>query len=285
MKVQAISNTNFRNLNNVNFSGRKDKESGNTVTNAIRSKAAVVPVAVLLAANPATLNSAIPAQPLEGNRIEIAQSPDDPKIDGATYTAFPSVEETQQVHYPYDWAALGSKYRIKGTIPIKTDRGDGVLVLATSKKLENKYPKEKAGARKIFGEVFLVLNDDKTPSGKPVTNPNIDPIRVIRLIHPGESGGSSYRVTALMPVFKDLNNPNELADYMNLSFQLDDKGGKALDDALFGTNDNFIAVDQLDRNVPEGLPVHVLTKKEREYLEMSTGLNMLLLHILTSGGL
>lgn len=115
MKVQAISNTNFRNLNNVNFSGRKNKESGNGVTDVIRSKAAAVPVVVLLAANPATLNSAIPAQPLEGNRIEAAQTKSaDPEIEKATFTDFPAVKEAQQSKAPFGYA-----YFLKYYEPVK----------------------------------------------------------------------------------------------------------------------------------------------------------------------
>lgn len=111
MKVSSVGSANFGALNNINFKSREDKTSQNRVSNVIKSNAVKVPVIVLLAANPATLNSAIPAQPLEGAKIVQVQSPKASKADAATYTEFSSVDEAQQSIDP-EWNEILEDYKI-----------------------------------------------------------------------------------------------------------------------------------------------------------------------------
>lgn len=143
MKVNAITGTNFSGLNNsVKFKGSEEKTSNNNISDVIRSNAVRVPVIVLLAANPATLNSSIPAKPIEGNRIEVAQTKSDPEIDEATFTDFPAVREAQQSDAPFGWKSLSTLYKVVSSAPATASYHKCDMVFAAEKQKGYDYSKD-----------------------------------------------------------------------------------------------------------------------------------------------
>ena len=97
MKVDAVSGIGFRN-SNINFG---EKQRAHEVAPVSKpsgvSDLAKVPVIVLLAMNPATLNSAIQTMPETDNPNKITiLAPETKSSDALTYVISPEVEELQQ---------------------------------------------------------------------------------------------------------------------------------------------------------------------------------------------
>ena len=101
MKVDAVSGIGFRN-SNINFGEKQSVHEGTTVSNSSGvSDLAKVPVIVLLAMNPATLNSAIPTMPETDNPNKITILAPKTKSSDATYLISPETEELQQDEPPF----------------------------------------------------------------------------------------------------------------------------------------------------------------------------------------
>lgn len=126
MKVDAVSGIGFRN-SNINFG---EKQRAHEVAPVSRpsgvSDLAKVPVIVLLAMNPATLNSAIPTMPETDNPNKVVMlAPETKSAEKSTYVIAPEVEETQQSGNDFilpretqtalkiqDFDYLGHKYKV-----------------------------------------------------------------------------------------------------------------------------------------------------------------------------
>lgn len=105
MKVDAVSGIGFRN-SNINFGEKQRVHEGAPVSRPSGvSNLAKVPVVVLLAMNPATLNSAIPTMPETDNPNKITiLAPETKSVDAATYVIAPETEEVEQSDPPFGWA-------------------------------------------------------------------------------------------------------------------------------------------------------------------------------------
>ena len=126
MKVEAVSNLGFRN-NNFSF-GEKQRVHENVPAESSNraSDFAKVPVIVLLAMNPATLNSKIPTIPEADNPNKVVMlAPETKSAEKSTYVISPEVEETQQSGNDFilpretqtalkiqDFDYLGHKYKV-----------------------------------------------------------------------------------------------------------------------------------------------------------------------------
>ena len=126
MKVDAVSGIVFRN-SNINFGEKQRVHGGAPVSRPSRgADLAKVPVIVLLAMNPATLNCAIPTMPETDNPNKITiLAPETKSSAPATYVISPEVEETQQSGNDFllpvdsetalkiqDFNYLGHKYKV-----------------------------------------------------------------------------------------------------------------------------------------------------------------------------
>lgn len=140
---------------------------------------AKVPVIVLLAMNPATLNSKIPAMPETDNPNKVVMlAPETKSAEKSTYVISPEVEETQQSDAPFGWVSL-KRYNIPFVMRGKTPVNEFTMVFATSTLANGDYTK--------ITDVFLI-NDDDFPS----VNPYYAPPRLERLYYHNTKDGKEY---------------------------------------------------------------------------------------------
>lgn len=126
MKVDAVSGIGFRN-SNINFGEKQRVHGGAPASKPSRgADLAKVPVIVLLAMNPATLNSKIPTMPEADNPNKVVMlAPETKSAEKSTYVISPEVEETQQSGNDFllpvdsetalkiqDFNYLGHKYKV-----------------------------------------------------------------------------------------------------------------------------------------------------------------------------
>ena len=163
MKVDIVSGIGFRN-SNINFGERKRVHEGAPVSKPSGvSDLAKVPVIVLLAMNPATLNSAIPTMPETDNPNKITiLAPETKSSDAATYVISPETEDEIPVIAPYGWGYLkyGKIYQIsKVKVDGKYNR-DLVFYTPISKK------KDVNGVAEV-----LIVNPNKQGSPRTIPHP------------------------------------------------------------------------------------------------------------------
>lgn len=144
MKVEAIKN--FSTGKNYNFGTREKSHEGvRTEGRADSSMLTKVPVIVMLAMNPATLNSAIPMSPDFDNPNQIVMLAPQVKKDELSYTTF---QEAQQSKHPYGWGYL-SYGKIQHIISTKVNNyKDMDIVFFT--------PTRKGGIDNEVSEIFLI---------------------------------------------------------------------------------------------------------------------------------
>ena len=142
MKVEAVSNVGFRSCN-YTF-GEKQKQQDDVIVQGPSSSNSLikkVPVIVLLAMNPATLNSAIPVIPETDNPDKIVMLAPEQKADmNSVYVINPSVEQaSQQSAPPYGWARFnGAACNIKFSMPAKGN-GANYHMLFTAMKSDKEH--------------------------------------------------------------------------------------------------------------------------------------------------
>ena len=131
------------------------------------------PVIVLMALNPALLNSAATMSNLQGeeenpNLITMAEPAQNFEIDDATYVMQPKVEEVQQSDAPYGWKSL-THYKIQKVIPVDSPLLKGHMIFATGGRAETLND---------ITDVFIVYNNVT-----PASNPYTDPPRVEKVVY------------------------------------------------------------------------------------------------------
>ena len=148
-----------------------------TDTSVLSSVLAKVPVVVLLAMNPATLNSAIPKAPETENPNQIVMlAPETKSPEKSTYVMKPETQETQQSDAPYGWVSL-KEYKIPYVTRGKNPMYGFNMLFATN--LYTDY-------RKVT-DVFIV-EDDQYPSNDIFTPPP----RVEELYYHNTGDGKEY---------------------------------------------------------------------------------------------
>ncbi len=104
MKVDAVSSIGFRHSNYSFGEKQRVQDSAPVSKPSGVSDFAKVPVIVLLAMNPATLNSAIPVMPETDNPNNIVMlAPEQKSVDKNTYVIAPELQDIQQISPPYGW--------------------------------------------------------------------------------------------------------------------------------------------------------------------------------------
>lgn len=137
MKVEAINGVNYR--SNFTFGERikTDNEHKNYESTSSSPLKALqkVPVIVLLAMNPATLNSAIPTQPEADNPDQIVMV----EAEHSTSVKSPQVESTQKSNAPFGWEIFNSKLEdIKFSMPATGNGAPYHLVFTAPKNVNDR---------------------------------------------------------------------------------------------------------------------------------------------------
>lgn len=159
MKVDAVRNLNV--VHNYNFGAKEktDKE-GRISSHRDSSIMTKVPVIVLLAMNPATLDSKIPTMPETDNPNKVVMlAPETKSVEKSTYVIAPGLQETQQKKPPYGWGYFRFG-KIQHTSNIVIDgkyNRDLVFYTPVSMKRQGN----------VVGEVFIV--DPNKPGGHSIT--------------------------------------------------------------------------------------------------------------------
>ncbi len=162
MKVEAIGNLNLS--KNYNFGTREKTHEGDKVDNHRDSSMMTkVPLIVLLAMNPATLNSAIPMSPDFDNPNQIVMLAPQVKKDELSYTTF---QEAQQSEYPYGWASL-EYYMIKKVISGKNSFFSYDILFTTSKNAGIDPEKE-------ITDIFMIKKGARTAKSEYTKPPKIE---------------------------------------------------------------------------------------------------------------
>lgn len=139
MKVNAVSSVGFKNSYSFGTSSKSDETGVVDYTQSSSpSLMKKVPVIVLLAMNPATLNSAIPMMPETDNPNQtVMLAPETKSPDVSAYVISPIVEELQQDDAPFGWALFkGAVDNIKFSMPAKGN-GANYHMLFTAMKSDN----------------------------------------------------------------------------------------------------------------------------------------------------
>ena len=178
MKVDAVSGIGFRN-SNINFGEKQSVHEGTTVSNSSGvSDLAKVPVIVLLAMNPATLNSAIPTMPETDNPNKITILAPKTKSSDATYLISPEIEGVEQSDPPYGWLSL-KRYKIQNEVHGKSPMFEYDMLFATSTLANGDYNK--------ITDVFIIRNGQN-----PSNNPYTPPPKVEKLYYHNTEDGKEY---------------------------------------------------------------------------------------------
>ena len=197
MKVEAVSNLGFKS-NNFSFGEKQRVHDNVPAENSNRaSDFAKVPVIVLLAMNPATLNSKIPTMPEMDNPNKVVMlAPETKSAEKSTYVISPEVEETQQSDAPFGWVSL-KRYKIPFVLRGKSPMFEYDLLFATSTLANGDYSK--------ITDVFI-LRDGQNPSNRPFTPPP----KVERLYFHNTGDGKEYYGAYIADPISDKNG-NEVA--------------------------------------------------------------------------
>lgn len=159
MKVDAVRNLNV--VHNYSF-GTKEKtdKEGRISSHRDSSIMTKVPVIVLLAMNPATLNSAIPVMPETDNPNNIVMlTPEQKSVDKNTYVIAPELQDIQQINPPYGWEhfRFGKIQHSSNVVVDGKYNRDLVFYTPVSMKRQGN----------VVGEVFIV--DPNKPGGHLIT--------------------------------------------------------------------------------------------------------------------
>lgn len=186
MKVEAINGANYR--SNFAFGERIKTDNEHKIyENTVSSQLKKVPVIVLLAMNPATLNSAIPAQPEMNNpdQIEMVDANHD------AYVTSPQTRSTQQSDAPFGWVSL-KRYKIPFIMRGKNPMYEFTMMFATSTLANGDYSK--------ITDVFI-LRDGQNPSNGPFTPPP----KLERLYYHNTGDGKEYYGAYIADPISDKN--------------------------------------------------------------------------------
>ena len=181
MKVDAVRNLNV--VHNYNF-GAKEKVEKGSGTDIRRNSSMMtkVPVIVLLAMNPATLNSAIPQIPEIDNPDQIVMLAQPTKKYESEYVTAPAIDQAEQSEYPFGWASL-EYFGIKKVIPGKAPLFHFNMLFATTKNAGTDYQKE-------VTDIFIIREGGKTAKSEYTNPPKVEGI----VHHNLEDGKEFYSI-------------------------------------------------------------------------------------------
>ena len=194
MKVDAVSSIGFRHSNYSFGEKQRVQDSAPVSKPSGVSDFAKVPVIVLLAMNPATLNSAIPVMPETDNPNNIVMlAPEQKSVDKNTYVIAPELQDIQQKKVPYPWGYL------KG----------GIIYDASNVIVDGKYKRDlvfytlTANSRKQNAVEHVFIIDPNAPGAR------------MSIPHPP-------KVTKI--IYHDLGKDKEFCSVKTKEFLVDDSG-------------------------------------------------------------
>lgn len=202
MKVETVSSVNFRN-NSIPFGGKskKDENAGITAYSSGTSNSAIkkVPVIVLLAMNPATLNSKIPTMPETDNPNKITiLAPETKSSDALTYVISPKIEGVEQSDPPFGWAYLSDGIQIQQVIKGKSP-------FSSYNMLYTKYTE--SGNPMDVKNVYIISADEKKSN-----NPLIHPPKVVKIVYHNIGDEKEYCGAVVEQYYLD-NNGNSKGSF------------------------------------------------------------------------
>ncbi len=218
MKVEAVSNLGFRS-NNFSF-GEKQRVHENVpaVSSNRASDLAKVPVIVLLAMNPATLNSKIPTMPETDSPNQIVMiMPETNSAEKLSYIVSPEIQQPKQDTPPFGWASLNFydiKKVIHGTMPL----AEFDMLFATTKNAGYDYQRD-------VTHVFLIQKGGKVAKSKYTEPPKIE-----QLIYHNTGDGKEFYTIRVYETLLD-NDGNETRA-MRSEMRIDDKSAQELQKLL-----------------------------------------------------
>ena len=215
MKVESVNSVGFRS-NNYSFGEKQRVNEGVSVSQPIKSQdLAKVPVIVLLAMNPATLNSAIPARTEieNSNNMEMLTSRTK-AAEESTYVIAPEVEQAKQLKPYKGWGLKG--YKVIDVIPDCKAKPANFDMMYCNDRFEDSV-----------SDVFFIF-DDQPAAASPYTPPP----RVREIVfHNTDDGDKYYGVKVMEPLLDENRKPEK---YMLWEIRIDDSTAKKLLDLLNG---------------------------------------------------
>lgn len=217
MKVEAIKNLSIG--KNYNFGTREKSHEGvRTEGRADSSMLTKVPVIVMLAMNPATLNSAIPMMPETDNPNQIVMiMPETNSAEKLSYIVSPEIQSLKQGTPPFGWASLNFydiKKVIHGTMPL----AEFDMLFATTKNAGYDYQRD-------VTHVFLIQKGGKVAKSKYTEPPKIE-----QLIYHNTGDGKEFYTIRVYETLLD-NDGNDTRA-MRSEMRIDDKSAQELQKLL-----------------------------------------------------
>lgn len=245
MAILPVSSVKFDNRHSIGFGNYENDAEELQIEKPIRhnaSKMATVPVVVLMAMNPATINAAtaLSEQEMEPEAVEISAEPETSEGYGEnTYVMAPEYfEEVQQQDYPYGWRYLkGEQIHMAQTSVVN---GKKHTILFTETKSRN--PKNEVDA------IYIV------PAGSSNNDYRISPPEVSDVIY--HNIGKDKEFCGVKVVQPFINAKTGDRNYEEKEIRIsDDAANKIMEFLLNETkykNNTFIYIREV--NTPNLLP-------------------------------
>ncbi len=215
MKVDAIRNLNIG--KNYNFgSNEKSHEGVRTEGRADSTMLTKVPVIVMLAMNPATLNSALPMMPETDNPNQIVMlAPETNAAEKSSYVISPEMQQSNTP--PFGWASLNF-YDIKKVVHGKMPLAEFDMLFATTKNAGYDYQHD-------VTHVFLIQK-----GGKVAKSMYTEPPKIEQLIYHNTGDGKEFYTIRVYE--KLLDNDGNKTKGMRSEMRIDNKSAQQLQKLL-----------------------------------------------------
>jgi hypothetical protein len=235
MAILPVSSVDFKARSNVSFARKNDSEGAPADRGMTAPLGKTVPVIVLMAMNPALLNSAATMSNLQGeeenpNLITMAEPAQNFEIDDATYVMQPKVEEVQQ-NYPLNVAYFSQDAKIQQIIPCTESGVKGNIVFAKS---------STRGKDEEVQDVYIIRHNYKSKAlhGKPPW--------IVSLNYHNLGGEKDFMGVRVIEQFSD-------GSYQEREVRLDDDSAQQIVNLLIGKTKwaNKTGIGYSETNSPE----------------------------------
>jgi hypothetical protein len=235
MAILPVSSVSFGRRNTVSFVQQDKSKDLPINTGMTPSLGKSIPVIVLMAMNPALLNSAATMSNLQGeeenpNLITMVEPAQNFEIDDATYVMQPKVEEVQQ-NYPLNVAYFSQDAKIQQIIPCTESGVKGNIVFAKS---------STRGKDEEVQDVYIIRHNYKSKAlhGKPPW--------IVSLNYHNLGGEKDFMGVRVIEQFSD-------GSYQEREVRLDDDSAQQIVNLLIGKTKwaNKTGIGYSETNSPE----------------------------------
>ena len=215
MKIEALNGLKSNSSSSYLFGKSHNVHDNAHAENPLKKSAlSKVPVIVLLAMNPATLNSAISMIQETDNPNHIVMFAPEPKsAEKSTYVTSPAIEQAEQSEYPFGWASL-EYFGIKKVIPGKTPFYKYNLLFTTTKNAGTDFKND-------VTDIFLVKEDGRIAKSEYTNPPKIEQVT----LHDMPDGRQYYTVRIYESIIDEQGGNNGAMRY---EIRLDNNSAKEL---------------------------------------------------------